>query len=396
MSGKLGSSPTRRRPTSRPGSSAAARRERRSRRSGSRAIYAYVNHNLIEAVELGATGHFKVEGAWNDDLMTQVKPPKPIRMRRACTDRWRPRLAPVGSIERNRYGAVMRFLKLKIIAGSSRSPRRFPMPWRARAADAKARARHDRADDRRGELQPAGDFTRMAKPANAPLKTVYFGRGFRIMKRQVTEADYRRCVDNGGCAPVYAARSSSADEPIVGVSWQDAQAYIRWLSGKTGQHYRLPKDDEWAFAAGSRFHDEGWPDFDGADPAKRWLSRYESEAAQEPVDRQPHPVGSFGSNENGLLDVAGNVWEWTDTCFVRIALDAAGHEVSETKNCGVRVVEGRHRTYMTDFIRDARSGGCSVGDRRPISASGWCVRTELSALERIQEKWKPVFRPDAR
>ncbi len=41
-------------------------------------IYAYVNHNLIEAVELGATAHFKVEGEWDDDLMTQVQPPTPI------------------------------------------------------------------------------------------------------------------------------------------------------------------------------------------------------------------------------------------------------------------------------------------------------------------------------
>jgi nitrite reductase (NO-forming) len=41
-------------------------------------IYAYVNHNLIEAVELGATAHFTVEGEWNDDLMHQVAPPQPI------------------------------------------------------------------------------------------------------------------------------------------------------------------------------------------------------------------------------------------------------------------------------------------------------------------------------
>jgi nitrite reductase (NO-forming) len=41
-------------------------------------IYAYVTHNLIEAVELGATAHFKVEGKWNDDLMKQVSPPGPI------------------------------------------------------------------------------------------------------------------------------------------------------------------------------------------------------------------------------------------------------------------------------------------------------------------------------
>ena len=41
-------------------------------------IYAYVNHNLIEAAELGATAHFKVEGAWDDDLMKQVSAPGPI------------------------------------------------------------------------------------------------------------------------------------------------------------------------------------------------------------------------------------------------------------------------------------------------------------------------------
>jgi nitrite reductase (NO-forming) len=41
-------------------------------------VYAYVNHNLIEAVELGATAHIKVEGKWNEDLMKQVSPPGPI------------------------------------------------------------------------------------------------------------------------------------------------------------------------------------------------------------------------------------------------------------------------------------------------------------------------------
>jgi hypothetical protein len=41
-------------------------------------FYAYVNHNLIEAVELGATAHFTVEGKWDDDLMTQVTAPHPV------------------------------------------------------------------------------------------------------------------------------------------------------------------------------------------------------------------------------------------------------------------------------------------------------------------------------
>ncbi len=42
-------------------------------------VYAYVNHNLIEAFELGAAGHVKVEGKWNDDLMKQVVAPSPIK-----------------------------------------------------------------------------------------------------------------------------------------------------------------------------------------------------------------------------------------------------------------------------------------------------------------------------
>lgn len=41
-------------------------------------VYAYVNHNLIEAVELGATAHIKVDGKWNEDLMNQISPAKPI------------------------------------------------------------------------------------------------------------------------------------------------------------------------------------------------------------------------------------------------------------------------------------------------------------------------------
>jgi nitrite reductase (NO-forming) len=44
-------------------------------------IYAYVNHNMIEAFELGATAHFRVEGTWNDDLMTQVRAPEPMVQR---------------------------------------------------------------------------------------------------------------------------------------------------------------------------------------------------------------------------------------------------------------------------------------------------------------------------
>ena len=144
------------------------------------------------------------------------------------------------------------------------------------------------------------------------------------------------------------------------VSWHDADAYAAWLSRKTGERYRLPTDEEWAYAAGSKFRDDGLP-VDQSDPSKRWLARYERESERGPADPKTRPFGSFGANENGLLDLGGNVWEWTSTCFVRSALNDAGETVSSSPNCGVRVAEGQHRSYVTDFVRDARAGGCAAG-----------------------------------
>jgi formylglycine-generating enzyme required for sulfatase activity len=214
----------------------------------------------------------------------------------------------------------------------------------------------------------AGDFSRSGKPANAPIVTVRIDRSVSIMTRQVTAAEYRRCVADSACTAQGDDRDDEAasDRAAVNISWRDAVAYADWLSGKTGMRFRLPTDEEWAYAAGSRFHDEGWPDLATNDPgtgnpAQRWLARYEAESGRS-VPKALRPIGSYGVNENGLADVSGNVWEWTDTCFRRFTLDAATGEASAgMANCGVRVVEGQHRTYVTDFIRDARAGGCAVG-----------------------------------
>ena len=217
------------------------------------------------------------------------------------------------------------------------------------------------------ELQPgtvsyrvAGDFTRAARPAEAPLVSMRFTRPLAIMKRQVSAADYQRCVDEAGCRALSQGVKHPADRPAVEISWHDADAYAAWLSRKTGEHYRLPTDQEWAYAAGSRYKDDGLPIDDG-DPSKRWLARYERESERGPADPETRAVGGFGVNENGLLDIGGNVWEWTSTCFVRHVLNDAGNTLSSSPNCGVRVVEGQHRSYVTDFIRDARKGGCAAG-----------------------------------
>jgi len=240
------------------------------------------------------------------------------------------------------------------------------------------------------ELQPgtfrhraAGEFSRDGKFATAPVVTVAIKRTLAVMRRQVTVADYLRCVEAGAC-PLIDRDAVVPDLPMVGVSWRDAHAYASWLSRETGERFRLPTDEEWAYAAADRLHDDALPEaLDVDDPGQRALAIYDRDAnRQERFDPTPRPIGSFGANENGLLDVAGNVWEWTDTCYVRNTFDARDQVVTTIANCGVRVVEGRHRTYMADFIRDARAGGCSIGT--PPSNLGFRLVRDDGPPRRVQ------------
>jgi formylglycine-generating enzyme required for sulfatase activity len=211
----------------------------------------------------------------------------------------------------------------------------------------------------------AGDYTRNGAPVAAPVIATRMTQPLHIMKRQVSAADYGRCVAAGACPPIEGdAPDVSRDLPAVQVSWLDASAYASWLSRETGVRFRLPTDEEWAYAAAERFSDDAATPADVAsDPGRRALARYDSETRRDDgIVPEAQPIGAFGANTNGLLDMAGNVWEWTATCFRRSALDAGGRPSGPTTvNCGVRVVEGRHRAYVTDFIRDARAGGCSAG-----------------------------------
>ncbi|MBR0934246.1 SUMF1/EgtB/PvdO family nonheme iron enzyme [Bradyrhizobium jicamae] len=205
----------------------------------------------------------------------------------------------------------------------------------------------------------AGDFSRNGKPVAGPLRDVRLAADLVIMESLVTAGEYAACADDGACPRV--PLPDALDVPIVGVSWHDASAYAAWISQRTGVMYRLPTDEEWTLAAAEKARDEVLPLVDPADPAQAWIARYEAESARSrPNEAAPRPIGTFGTNSNGLLDIGGNVWEWTNSCFIRASLDDGRERITNT-NCGVRVVEGAHRTYMTDFIRDPKSGGCATG-----------------------------------
>jgi len=183
-----------------------------------------------------------------------------------------------------------------------------------------------------------------------------------------------------------------ADRPMVGVSWRDATAYAEWMTNKTGLIHRLPTDEEWVFAAGEKVRDEALPLVDPLDPAQAWIARYEAEANRaRPGALDPQPVGSFGRNDNGLQDIGGNVWEWTNSCFLRITLEPTGAARVTNTNCGVRVVQGAHRTYMTDFIRDPRTGGCAAGV--PPANLGFRLVVEDKNWQAQQRTIVATFRP---
>lgn len=216
------------------------------------------------------------------------------------------------------------------------------------------------------DYYPAGEYLRNGYPAVPSQASVYFDHELDIATRQVSQADYARCVNEGACRPLDKAHRNdvSPNLPVVGVSWRDASAYAQWVSSKTGQHYRLPTYTEWVHAAGDAYKEDAvLEDVDINNPAQRWLAEYALETQRKTsVDGTLRPFGGFGKNDRGLLDMAGNVWEWTDTCHVREYLDATGEsDVLRNENCGVRVVAGPHRSYIPDFIRDAKSGACSVG-----------------------------------
>ncbi|RKE83315.1 formylglycine-generating enzyme required for sulfatase activity [Rhizobium sp. AG855] len=207
-----------------------------------------------------------------------------------------------------------------------------------------------------------GEFYRAGYAVDGPKADYVMTAPLTIMKYQVSTQDYDACVADGACPARESATLSRPDMPATGVSHDDATLYARWFSEKSGGVWRLPSDVELAFAAGEKFPDDALGiDPDTRNPALRWLADYEREAARKrSKEPEPLPYGSFGENEHGLADFAGNVWEWTTTCNKRVDLVTEGRSVT-TEACGVYIATGKHRSPLSSFIRDPKSGGCSVG-----------------------------------
>lgn len=136
---------------------------------------------------------------------------------------------------------------------------------------------------------------------------------FAIGRTEVTFAQWDACAADGGCSEHTPGDLGwgRKDRPVVDVSWHDAEAYVQWLSQRTGQRYRLPSAAEWEIAArGGATTAYSWGDEDPVcdENAPNGANLYMCE------DDRTRPVGSFRPNAFGLYDVHGNVEEWVEDC----------------------------------------------------------------------------------
>lgn len=189
---------------------------------------------------------------------------------------------------------------------------------------------------------PAGRFL-MGSPENeksrdfteGPQVAITIPKPLAVGKYELTWDEWEICVAKRGCQdnsgkgygsepdPQWSgdAGYGRGRHPVINVSWDDAKAYIKWLSAQTGETYRLLSESEWEYAAraGStgRF---AWGDAEPTcEPGQANTANFNGPHAAGFLagcnGRRTEPVGFSGPNAFGLYDMHGNVREWTQDCF---------------------------------------------------------------------------------
>ncbi|MCK5480649.1 MAG: SUMF1/EgtB/PvdO family nonheme iron enzyme, partial [Gammaproteobacteria bacterium] len=133
---------------------------------------------------------------------------------------------------------------------------------------------------------------------------------FAISKHEVTFSDYDRFARATGARLPHDETWGRGDRPVINVSWKDAQAYVRWLSAKTGHAYSLPAEAQWEFAARAGTSTQ-YPWDAGSDDVRANCF----DCGSKWDHSRTAPVGSFSANYFGLHDMGGNVMEWTEDCY---------------------------------------------------------------------------------
>ncbi len=205
-----------------------------------------------------------------------------------------------------------------------------------------------------------------------PQRWVGIERPFAMGRHPVTVGDWGAFVTATGWEPTGEVRwdapgfAQTDTHPVVGVSWDDAQDYLAWLSAATGMRYRLPSEAEWEYAcrAGTRtafsFGDTIGPEqanYDG---------RFSYHGGPPGAFRRGTTPGAmFPPNPWGLYDMHGNVWEWVQDAlhanYEGAPLDGGAWESGGDPSR--RILRGGswqyHPRYLRSALRNAFSSALS-------------------------------------
>jgi formylglycine-generating enzyme required for sulfatase activity len=194
-------------------------------------------------------------------------------------------------------------------------------------------------------LIPAGEFLmgsdpekdKYARKDEQPQHKLYLP-DYYMAKTPITNVQYLRWINKN-------PPTGKENHPVVFVVWRDAMVYCRWLSEVTGKSYHLPSEAEWEKAARGT---DGriWPW--GNVPPDATQCNYNMT-----VDNTT-PIGQYpkGASPYGVLDMAGNVWEWTSSLYKEYPYKAAdGREDPDAE--GRRVVRGGSFNYYGRHVRCA-------------------------------------------
>ena len=238
---------------------------------------------------------------------------------------------------------------------------------------------------------PPGRFTigspngeRHRKRVEGPQTDVAIGQSFALARHEVTRGEWRAFVgatgyDISGCGfgPAGDWRNpgfeQDDDHPVVCVSYNDAQAYVKWLNESTGGGYRLPSEAEWEYAAraGAQTRFPHGDDLEYAEicdhaniaGTESSFAKRTSKCADDYV--YTAPVFRAEPNAFGLRHMIGNALEWVEDCWVGSYADLPGDGSSRSAggNCKKRVLRGAGWRHRSRDARVARRFNIWIGDR---------------------------------
>ncbi len=143
---------------------------------------------------------------------------------------------------------------------------------------------------------------------------------FAAGRFEVSFAEWDACLADGGCSGYRPSDLGwgRGSQPVILVSWEDARAFVAWLSARTGRQYRLLSEVEWEYAARAGSSSAFWWGA-AVSPAQANYDGSLTYGDGRPGEfrHRTLPVDSFEPNPFGLYNVHGNVWEWLEDCYPR-------------------------------------------------------------------------------